>query len=100
MWSIYNLGQNLLACNVSIFSGIFTTQDGSTWQLELRFKDATFKMSDQTLRAKVIVHAIANPKELSKGRLERKLSYRVSIHRNARSVMGFESSIFEQQPDW
>ena len=50
-------------------------QDGSAYVLELRPKTAT------EFQAKLIIHAVATPKENHVGHLKRKLLIKPSIHR-------------------
>ena len=62
-------------------SGVFLTQDGSSWVLELRPKSAS------DFQAKLVIHAIPNPREVDAGSFRRKLHYTVTVHRT-NSVAG------------
>lgn len=81
MWSIYNLGNNLRAPTSDdlhtryLRSGVFLTQDGSAWMLELRPRHV------HEFQAKLVIHAIPNPRETKASSLTRKLHYTVTIHR-------------------
>ena len=84
VWSVFNLHEALRtsgnggladAQRRRLRSGVFTTLDGSAWQLELRPK------SSRDFQAKLVVHAVRTPREERLAQVRRKLLFQPTIHR-------------------
>ena len=61
-------------------------QDGSAYVLELRPKTAT------DFQAKLIIHAVATPKEQRVGHLKRKLLIKPQIHRPKTDASNYQTT--------
>ena len=77
------LYRNLKSC-------VFTTQDGSAWQLELRPKSVS------EFQVKLVIHAVETPDE--RQGIHRKLLFKPAIHRaqDPNNYQGTQSNLFEK----
>ena len=84
VWSVFNLNEALRTGGTGglgdpqkrrLRSGVFTTLDGSAWQLELRPKGG------REFQAKLVLHAIPTPREQRLSQVHRKLLFQPTIHR-------------------